>query len=239
MKQLRKTIGCRVSGFGFRGKRQNRCRLFFPTPDTRHPKPDFPRAFTLAELIIGMLLLAIIGGATAAVASAISRGWQIGEATTSSTLTITRTMLRIQDKVHRAKVLGQWYPGSVGDVADSAQGAAVFFWRADTNNDGEMQLAETEVLEHNPRLDALVVWGTTSNGSFPTTMLNEPNAIQNFKAMPGATSHIITNGVLGAAFNVVTPTAPTSRAQLEWRLRFAGPAGETVEYGTASQRAPK
>ena len=205
-------------------------------------------AFTLAELIIGLLVLAFVGGATAAVASALSRGWQLGESSAASTLTITRTMLRIQHKVQRAALLGQWHPGSIDPLPGNAQGAALFFWRGDANGDGQMQLAETEILEHDPNTRSLLVWETSfpdaltehqHNQVFPTTMLNEPFAIQSYKTMPHTKRRVITRNVTAAAFAVITPTAATSRAQFEWRLRFAGPSGDTVEYGTASQRAPQ
>ena len=83
-------------------------------------QPRQRQAFTLAELIIGLLLLAIIGGATAAVAAAMSRGWQLGESSATSSITITRTLLRIQDKIQRAKALGQWRGGSLSPARASS-----------------------------------------------------------------------------------------------------------------------
>lgn len=208
-------------------------------------RPDRLRAFTLAELIVGLLLLAIIGGATAAVAAAVSRGWQAGEAKRTSGLTITRTMLRIQDKIQRAKVLGEWRAGSVSDPK-STHGAALLFWREDANADGKMQLDETQLLEYDPVTEWLLVWEmefpdpvtrSINNGPFPKSMLSDVNAIDDYKMFSYVKKYAITRKVLGAQFNLITPSSPSQRPQFEFRLRFNGPNGETVEYGTASPRS--
>ena len=204
-----------------------------------------PPAFTLAELIIGLLLLVIIGGAAAGLAAAMSRGWQAGESAGSSNMTISRTLLRIQDKIQRAKALGQWRGGSLSP-GGGAQGAAIFFWREDANGDGKMQLEETQILEHDPSTKRLIVWETkfpddvtraTHDGPFATTMLSGATAIDDYKVLPHTKKYVITRGVLGAAFHLITPTTPEQRPQFEFRLKFNGPTGETVEYGTSSPRS--
>ena len=208
-----------------------------------------PRAFTLAELIVGLLLLTIIGGATAAVAAAMSRGWQLGESSATSSITITRTLLRIQDKVQRAKALGQWRGGSLSP-SPTDQGAAILFWRGDDSdagdNDGQMQLEETQLLEHDPATNELVIWQieypsdpqrALSNGPFPIAILDEATAITQYKTRPHVQRHVITRGVRGAAFHLITPTGAEQRPQFEFRLKFTGPNGEAVEYGTSSPRS--
>jgi type II secretory pathway pseudopilin PulG len=204
------------------------------------------RAFTLAELIVGLLLLAIIGGATAAVAAAMSRGWQIGQTTNAASLTVTRTMLRIQDKVQRAKVIGQWCAGSLS-ASENVPAAAVLFWRGDDNADGAMQLDETQLLEYDRATQSLVLWEasfpdpvtrTAQNGPFPSAMLSEPNAINDYKQLMHKKTYPMTRNVLGATFNVVVPSHAPNRPTLEFRVKMVGPNGPTVEYGAASPRAP-
>ena len=203
------------------------------------------QGFTFAELIIGLLLLALIGGATAAVAAAISRGWQVGTSTASSSITISRTLIRIQDKVQRAKALGECRSGSLNPGV-GAEGAALFFWREDVDGDGKMQLEETQILEHDPVTKELVIWDTefpdpltrvNSNGPFATTMLSAANAITQHKARPYSKKHTITRGVRGAVFNLITPTAAEQRPQFDFQLKFDGPNVEVVECGTSSPRS--
>ncbi len=240
-------IGFRVSGFGFReGSPATGLLCLHLNPERRILNPETRRAFTLAELIIGLLLLAIIGGASAGVASAISRGWQMGEANHTSNLTITRTMLRIQDKVQRAKVMGEWRAGSV-DAPETGPGAAVLFWRDDANGDDMMQLDETQLLEYDPGTKQLIVHEVAfpdpitraaNNGPFSSTILSEPNAIEDYKKLTYRTDYAMTRGVLGVAFNLKRPSSPSQQLQFEFQLRFNGPSGETFEYGTGSPRAP-
>jgi prepilin-type N-terminal cleavage/methylation domain-containing protein len=205
-----------------------------------------PRGFTLAELIIGLLLLVIIGATTAAVASSVSRGWQLGESKGASTLTINRTMLRVQNKVQRCKFMGQWRAGSVSSP-NSVPGAALLFWRDDVNDDGLMQLDETEMLEYDPAEQTLVVWEmsypnatarASNNGPFPTTMLTGATAIDDYKGMLYKARNVITKNVQGASFNVITPTTASQRATVEFQLKFDGPDGTTLQYGTAMPRSP-
>jgi type II secretory pathway pseudopilin PulG len=213
---------------------QRFCNL---SPDRVARRGGAGGAFTLAELIIGLLLLAIIGSATAALATAVTRGWQVEEGTVSSTLTITRTMLRIQDKIQRAKSLGQFRAGSL-TPAPTSDGAALLFWRDDANGDGEIQFNETQLLEHDPLNNTLLLWETAFTGPFTKAMLNEPNAIGEYKLLPHAGSQVMTRGVLGAAFTVITPPTASQRQTFEFRLKFSGPNGQAVEYGTASPRSP-
>ncbi|HEV2293501.1 MAG TPA: hypothetical protein VGR35_06565 [Tepidisphaeraceae bacterium] len=213
-----------------------------PSPRRRRCAPV---GFTLAELIIGLLLLAIIGGAAAALASAVTRGWQLGEATHTSSLTIARTMLRVQDKMQKAKATGEWRPGSVSDPK-TAPGAAILLWRDDPDGDGRMQLEETQLLEYEEPTKCLVVWEvefpdavtrTVNNGPFPKTMLSDANAINDYKALKHVKKYAITRNVLGAQFNLINPTTALQRPMFEFRLKFNGANGQTVEYGTASPRA--
>ena len=212
------------------------------TPTNNYARP---RAFTLAELIIGLLLLVIIGGAAAGLAAAMSRSWQAGESTATSSMTITRTLIRLQDKIQRAKALGQWRGGSL-TPGPGAQGAAIFFWREDANGDGKMQLEETQILEHDPSTNRMNVWETkfpdavtraTHDGPFETTLLSGATAIDDYKVLPHTKKYTMTRKVRGAAFHLITPTTPEQRPQFDFRLKFDGPSGETVEYGTSSPRS--
>ena len=205
-----------------------------------------PGGFTLAELIIGLVVLAILAGATAAVATSVTRGWQVGESNQTSTLTISRTMLRIQDKLQRSRFMGQFYRGTLS-TNSGTDPAAILFWREDDNGDGKMQLDETQLLEFDRANNDLVVWEVSfsspttraaQNGPFPTTMLTDSNAITNYKALPYVKKYAITHKVLGAIFDVITPTNASVCLTFEYRLKFNGPNGESVEYGTATQRMP-
>jgi hypothetical protein len=198
-------------------------------------------AFTLAELVLGMLLLVLVGAATAAVASSVTRGWSMGETNQTSSLTITRTMLRMQDKMQRARFYGRVEPGKIDD--DSCNPAAVLFWREDDDGDGKMQLDETQLLAYDATAKELIVWeivfpnATTraaQNGPFPTSMLTGGSAIDTYKSMVYAKKYTITRNVRGAAFDVITPSA--GRPTVEFRLKFDGTRGQTVQYGTATQR---
>ena len=203
------------------------------------------RAFSLAELIIGLLVLSIVGGAVAAVAAAVSRGWQAGEATTTANLTVARTMLRIQDRMQLVKLIGQWRAGSVSSPG-SVPGAAILFWRDDDNGDSLMQLDETQLMEYDPATKNLLVWepefpdpATRAwfNGPFPTSMLTGSTAISDYKQLAYKRTFPIARDVLGMSFNVITPATASQRLTVEFQLKFKGPMGESVEYGTAAARA--
>jgi hypothetical protein len=127
----------------------------------------------------------LVGAATAAVASSVTRGWNMGETNQTSSLTITRTMLRMQDKMQRARFYGQLDRGSVSQPSRQPA-AAILFWREDDNNDGKMQLDETQLLDLRPDAKDLVVWESsfpnattraTQNGPFPTSTLTANSVI--------------------------------------------------------------
>ena len=207
----------------------------------RYVNQSATRGFTLAELVIGLVVLALVGGATSAVALAVSRGWQAGETNATSNLVITRTMIRIQDKLKRAKVVGEWRAGSVS--SNVGPGAAVLFWRDDDNADGQMQLDETQLLEYDATAQQLVVHEASfpnpttraaHNGPFDSTMLSNVGAIDTYKAMVYKKRYAITNGVRGASFNVINPSTASQRRTFEFTLKFRGANGDSLEYGTAA-----
>lgn len=195
------------------------------------------------ELMIGLLVLVLVGGASAAVAMAVSRGWQHGENTATSSIVISRTMHRIQDKMQRARFTGQWRAGSVSST--SGAGAAVLIWRGDDNGDGKMQLEETQLLEHDPAKRELLICEASfpdavtraaMNGPFPTSMLTAPNAIDEYKDLLHKKTYAINKDVRGAAFNVITPANGSQRQTFEYTLKFRGVNGDVLEYGTATSR---
>jgi hypothetical protein len=111
-----------------------------------------------------------------------------------------------------------------------------------------MQLEETQLLEYDPAAKELVVHEivfpeavtrAAHNGPFEPATLSTATAISDYKAMTYRKQYTITRNVQGATFNVIPASSATAkRAQFEFRLKFNGANGATVEYGTASPRSP-
>jgi Tfp pilus assembly protein PilW len=209
---------------------------------------SFPRrGFTAIELILGMLITTLIMGAMAAFCMAMSTAWKSAEKTQAVTLLGNQVVMRVQNEIRNAKLIGACTAGSSDG---SATGAALLLWKQDTNGDGYIQGNEVEMIEHDTTNHTLKLYsigqadgaGTWSYSTVFTAATTPANFKLNRQSTP------LASGVYGAVFSTNGTSGTTLNPNFRFALKLmvddaqsAGVGGEQklmVQYGTATIRAP-
>src|SRR5688500_74206 len=107
-------------------------------------------AFTIIELIMGLVVLSFILLAVAGLVMAVGDSWNASK--DSQALDSGRAMVRVNAMLRSARYVG--LATSDGDLAgetpETVPGGAVMFWRGDDNDDNIMQVKEVVLLERDP-----------------------------------------------------------------------------------------
>ena len=106
------------------------------------------RAFTLIELCLGLVVVAMVMTALAAFALAVSNCWKYSDSSQGSMLTGNQAVARLQHRLHDAK--------RVGYYRTSPQ--ALVYWQADANADDKMQFSELAMIAFNQQTHGLELW---------------------------------------------------------------------------------
>jgi prepilin-type N-terminal cleavage/methylation domain-containing protein len=204
------------------------------------------RGFTLMELTIGMMVTAMVAGASAALLSAVGQGWTQSDSTQDNSLNIVQTHLRIQRVLRGAKQLGLCHAGAI----EGSSSAAILIWKADTNLDSQMQFSELALLEHDPA-DGIIRyyevvypsnWTPAQKTAADTPALAndeiyDEGAIDAFKAISYVHATILARGVTGAEFHSFD-SSTSLRPSLDYVLKFPNGTDFRLEYGSAAVRTP-
>lgn len=132
------------------------------------------RGFTLVELCLGLLVMAMVMSALAAFALAVSNCWKYSDASEASAISGNQAVIRLQRRLHDAKRVGCCRP---------APKAALVYWAADADGDGKMQFSELAMIrfddaEHTLELRQAVVAPGDSDTVVTFAQLNDPAIIQ-------------------------------------------------------------
>jgi len=103
-------------------------------------------AFTLIELVIGMIITTLILAAVGALMTSVARGWDQSISAQNGANTVFQLHLRLENLFRTARQIGAWRSGTI--EGGGGDGAAVLFWKSDANGDGVIQYSEAALLEH-------------------------------------------------------------------------------------------
>jgi len=197
-------------------------------------------AFTLVELMCGLVVTALIMAAVSGLLTAVAQGWKQSAAIQASTNVTSLTHLRLQRQLKAARLLGACRSGALDNTA--AQEAAILFWKGDANLDNKIQFSELALLEYHSSGDPndaqtvrlyQVVWPTgwqaAQKASNDTTIANnneifDDGEIATFKAMTYVTYSVIARHIQGAEFHKYDGST-TIRPRLDYMLVYT--SGET------------
>ena len=82
------------------------------------------RGFLLAELLIGLIIIALVMFGAAAILDSVAQGWSDQDVTRSTQLQANQTYHRVQNALQGAKYVGYVTPSS-------SQSGSIFFWQND------------------------------------------------------------------------------------------------------------
>jgi hypothetical protein len=209
-------------------------------------------AFTMAEMIMGLAVTALVAAAAAGMISAVGQGWKQTQSVQQTSSITTNSALRIQNIIRLARQLGTCRTGSLNGYP--SQGAAVMLWKGDINGDGKTQFSELAMLEHHPDPDpskgTILYWDVAFPSSWNAAQkaaadsimadnaIYSATVIDDFKTMANVRSTVKASGVAGAVFRKIDGST-TTRPKLEYQLKLRQSDGTNVtEYGTTAMRPP-
>ena len=199
------------------------------------------------ELMLGMIVTSLIMAAIAGLMTAVSRGWTATSSIEASSNAVCQSHLRLQKLLRASRQIGCTRTGSLDGTALIP--AAVMLWTGDTNLDGEVQISEVALVQHDTSADTLklyaVAWPsswTAVEKSAADTVLDDDDiygstAPELFKLISHVTGSTFINNVTGATFTR-RDSYGTVRPSLEYVLKIERGGQTETEYGTATLRVP-
>jgi hypothetical protein len=218
-----------------------------------------PRAFTLIELMLGMVVTTLVVAALGAMMAAVARGWTASDAVKSSSSITSNSITRMKQVVRGSKQIGRVRFGSTDGSA--AQPACAMLWRGDfapngSTIDGKIQFSELGLIEHyvgatakDSQLrfyhvvfpsDWTLQQKTNADGQMTDQDIYDVAAPENFKKLDYVKDKytVLATNVLGCTFKRIDGTSVT-RPALEFQLRIQkGDGTVDYEYGTIAVRSP-
>jgi hypothetical protein len=219
---------------------------------TRDSRSRTRRAFTFAELVIGMAITAVTLCAMACVMAAVSAGWKQQGITQGTYLNNRQAVVRVQNLLRSAKLIGLVREGSLS--SNTSDAACVEFWRADDYNgspDRAIQFSEIGLLIHDRSDNTLKFYSV----NFPKTLtaaqvaalnptcqyadLTGATAPETFKSLNYVTPQIVARNVTGATFYANQSLGQSSQLPtFEFQIVFARNGDTSQVYGSTALRNP-
>ena len=204
------------------------------------------QAFTLVELLMGLVVVAIILGALAGLLVAMGNGWQATASQDNLQIARRQTSAQVYYNIRAARFIGATAADNCNSSGASqpGKGAAVIFWKGDANAGKTMYAYQVAVIEHDIISSTLRLYQLpqTASGAmtpFLTADVDDSNDIDKFKQMNGVTSHLIGRDVSSVSFKLL-PVSSTRQTQvLEFQINYKSGEQEQLEYGTATVRGPQ
>lgn len=220
---------------------------------TRSHRPTRrPRAFTFPELVLGMAVTILAMGAMASVMAAVSSGWKQQGITQTTYLTNRQAVVRVQNLISSAKLIGLVREGSLSSNTSNA--ACAMLWKSDSYNgspDRSIQFSEIGLLIHDRSSKQLKYYAV----SFPSTLsavqiaalnptykytdLTSSSAPEDFKSLNYVTGQTVATNVTGATFYANQPLGQSSQLPtFEFQLAFTRNGNTSQVYGSTALRNP-
>jgi len=206
------------------------------------------RGFTLAELMIGMLVTVLVLSAMAAFVSAVAEGWNQSDGTQDLAL-----------EAHQAYQRVDHYLSSALYVAQPASGASssVFFWANDKWNyngvnagDECPELGEMELIQYDSTTNTLWLYEPIAASAMSSNQLSAASAAQTYSEITGSSEEAtfladqfytqipLAHDVTSATFDSVGNSSAGQRPLVELTLVFSKNGQTLTQYGTVTLRAP-
>ena len=208
-------------------------------------------AFTLMELVLGMLVTGLVMIAVGALMSAVAQGWeQSGETQATSTYRV-QAHARIQKILKSAKQLGAVRAGSIDG---NYQPAGVMIWAEDANGDNAVQFSELGLLVHEGDVGTSSGYIAYYDVSYPASWtaaqktaadtpalandeIYDDANIDTFRALANVRMTLLASNVVGAVFTR-TDGVNVTRPSLDYTLKFEKNETTELEYGAVALRTP-
>lgn len=218
----------------------------------RVARGEFRRAigFTLIELSIGLVIMAMIMLAIAAIMTSVTQGWEEGKITQSTQMQANQVYARVQKILSSAKY--------VISPADNSSGTSIFFWANDNLiADNTVEAGELGLIQFDPTTNSLYFYQAEPNlsGSNLTAAQTQLDwsALQALTASqfeswsyiqqtalggPGSSGNANALQVTSAQFYVTGLGSTSTLPIVEFSLGFSK-AGQTVTlYNSSTLRSP-
>lgn len=210
------------------------------------------RGFTLAELMMGMGIMAILIGALAGIVRAVADGWSSTENVQAIQVAARQGGMQLYRMLSGAKFVGlavddDWTINSSGvKVASGGAAAQLMYWKHDNTMEyGKIQAEELALIEHDRANKRLVLYELSPTASSlvrktaytGTAITHSPDAAT-FKALPGITSRALATGVTQVSFEAIYKGSTSQRQMVEFVLTFERGGQVRTEYGTVVLRGP-
>jgi len=198
--------------------------------------------FTLVELMMGLLVMLIIFAALAGLSLAMSNGWQATANQDDLQVARRQTSTQMYYNLRAAKYIGA--ASADNSSGGGSEGAAVIFWKGDTDPGKVMYAYQLALIEHDLATATLRLYQLPklANGSmteFKGCDVDDSSDIEKFKKMPGVTSQVIGRNVNSVTFKALPISSTRQTQALEFQIRYKSGEQEQLEYGTATVRVPQ
>jgi prepilin-type N-terminal cleavage/methylation domain-containing protein len=200
--------------------------------------------FTLVELMMGLLVMLIIFAALAGLSLAMSNGWQATGNQDNLQVARRQTSTQMYHNIRAAKYIGAATADNSSGGGSGGQGAAVIFWKGDSDPGKTMYAYQVAVIEHDLATATLRLYQLpqTANGAmteFKDCDVDDSGDIEKLKKLPGVTCQVIGRNVVSVTFKML-PISSTRQSQaLEFQIKYKSGEQEQLEYGTATVRVPQ
>lgn len=202
--------------------------------------------------MIGMAITAVMMVAMSSVLMAVSTGWKQQGTCQATYLTNRQAVVRIQNIVRSAKLIGLVRAGSLS--SSSSDAAAVMLWKSDTSGgsaDRSIQFSEIGLLIHDRSTNALKYYTVTfpanldaaqiaaAEKTYAYSDLTSTTAPEDFKALNYVNAVTVATNVTGAAFYANQPLGQSSQLPtFEFQLAFSRNGDASQVYGSTALRNP-
>ncbi len=221
-------------------------------------------AFTIVELSMGLVIMALVMGSIAAVMGAVGQSWSVQETTQSTQLQANQVYTRVQRILAAAKYVGQYQAGAA-DGTSSTPGS-IFFWRADdypgSPSDLTAETGEMGLIAQDPATHSLWYYRAIPYAQMNASQLARAGVVMHwvdltnpaspglFKGLDfvqaqalGGPGNQVDNGtrlhVIGAQFNCLSfSNSATQLPVIEFALGFTMNGQNLTIYNSATLRGP-
>jgi prepilin-type N-terminal cleavage/methylation domain-containing protein len=207
------------------------------------------RAFTLVELMIGMVVLAMVALALVGVCHGVCDGWRAGVDAQDDVTAPRKAVRQLQRLLRQAKQVtlalpdGRAIDGSGLESAAPAAGAALFLRQREAAATGVAQLHEIALIEHDRASGRLVIYRVPPSAANASTEIrrrdiDDSGDVAAFKQLASVQATTIATDVTQVRFRPHVAGGGAGPSAVEIVLSMQVNGSTFTEYATATLRAP-
>ena len=205
--------------------------------------------FTLAELMIGMLVTALVLSALAAFVNAVAVGWEESDGTQDAALEAHQAYQRIDHYLSSALYIAQPLVGT--------NSTSVFYWANDDWDSGGVsagdespELGEMNLIQYDSTTDTIWLYQPIAASAMSADQFSTACVPQTYADISGASEPALflstlfytriplAHDVTSATFDAIGSDSASQRPLVEMNLTFAKDGQTITQYGTVTLRAP-